>query len=192
MLNHVGTQTLYTKRLVLRRFEMGDVMDMYGNWAGDVIVTRYLTWLPHPDAEVTRRVVRQWVDGYREPDFYQWAVQEMEGPVIGSISFFDISEEPAKCETGYCLSRCCWGRGYMTEALTEIVRFGLETVGFERIQALHDVRNPASGRVMAKSGMQREGLLRRYVKNGLGEIVDVEIYAAVSRQARAGRRWKEE
>jgi RimJ/RimL family protein N-acetyltransferase len=68
----------------------------------------------------------------------------------------------------------------MTEALTRVVRFGLDTIGFDRVQAMHDVRNPASGRVMLKSGLAYEGRLRSYTKNGLGEIVDVDLYAIIN------------
>ena len=180
MLNHVGTQILRTKNLVLRQFETGDAENMFNNWANDRVVTRYLTWLPHTDMEVTRNVVRIWANGYKDSNFYQWAIQERGGQVIGSISLFDICEEVGRCETGYCIGRYYWGRGYMTETLSAVVRFGLETVGFDRIQAMHDVRNPASGRVMIKSGLAYEGRLRRYAKNGLGEIVDVDLYAVIN------------
>ncbi len=181
MLNHRGTQTLNTKHLILRRFEMKDAADMFSNWANDPLVTRYLTWLPHVEQDVTRRVVRLWTDGYRDLNFYQWAVElRVIGQVVGSISVFDILEDVMKGETGYCLSRKYWGRGYMTEALSEVIRFCFDEVGFNRVQAMHDARNPASGRVMIKSGLMYEGRLHQYARNGLGEIVDVDMYAAIN------------
>lgn len=181
MLNHAGTRTLSTKHLILRRFETKDAADMFANWANDPLVTRYLTWLPHVEQDVTRRVVRLWTEGYRDANFYQWAVElRLTGQVVGSISVFDILEDVMKGETGYCLSRKYWGKGYMTEALSAVVRFCFDEVGFSRIQAMHDARNPASGRVMIKSGLMYEGRLHRYARNGLGEIVDVDMYAAVN------------
>ena len=38
--------------------------------------------------------------------------------------------------------------------------FLFDQVGFHRIEARHDEENHASGRVMEKNGMKREGLLR--------------------------------
>jgi RimJ/RimL family protein N-acetyltransferase len=49
----------------------------------------------------------------------------------------------------------------MTEALTEIARWALRQDGVFRISAVCDVDNAGSARVMEKSGMVREGTLRR-------------------------------
>ncbi|MER2055635.1 MAG: GNAT family protein, partial [Clostridia bacterium] len=45
-----------------------------------------------------------------------------------------------------------------------------------RLEAQHDLRNPASGRVMEKSGMKKEGILRQRIRNK-GEYVDVALFA---------------
>jgi RimJ/RimL family protein N-acetyltransferase len=58
----------------------------------------------------------------------------------------------------------CWGKGYATEAGRAAVRFGFEHLGLNKIWSCHMVRNPASGRVLAKLGMKREGLLRQHVR----------------------------
>ena len=53
-MQHLGTQTLNTKRLLLRPFTVEDAPAMYRNWACDPEVTRYLTWPPHTDPAGTR------------------------------------------------------------------------------------------------------------------------------------------
>jgi RimJ/RimL family protein N-acetyltransferase len=45
-----------------------------------------------------------------------------------------------------------------------MLRFGFKELNLNRIYAHHMVRNPASGRVLAKTGMNREGLLRQRVR----------------------------
>ena len=35
MFKHMGTQTIETERLILRKFKDGDVDDMYNNWASN-------------------------------------------------------------------------------------------------------------------------------------------------------------
>jgi ribosomal-protein-alanine N-acetyltransferase len=177
-LNHVGTLTLETERLILRKFTLEDAEDMFGNWANDDLVTRYLTWHSHPSLEFTRSVVSHWVNTYVDNQEYNWAIEyKSNGQVIGSIGLVSVDSTRRKCEVGYCLGRKYWGLGIMTEALKAVITFGFEQVGFIRIQACHHADNPASGRVMQKSGLQYEGLLRKYAVNNRGENVDVTLYA---------------
>ena len=56
-MNHQGTKTFETPRLILRRFTMEDAPAMYRNWASDPEVTKYLTWPTHSSAEVSRQVL---------------------------------------------------------------------------------------------------------------------------------------
>jgi len=60
-------------------------------------------------------------------------------------------------------SRGAGGHGLMTEALTEVVSLALSLDGVFRIGAVCDVENIGSARVMEKSGLLREGLLRRWM-----------------------------
>lgn len=94
MLKHRGTITLYTDRLLLRRFTPEDATDMFANWANDPDVTRYLSWLPHQDIEVTKKILSSWLSLYERPNYYNWAiVPKRNGKVIGSISVVETSEK---------------------------------------------------------------------------------------------------
>ncbi|MBQ5415093.1 MAG: GNAT family N-acetyltransferase, partial [Firmicutes bacterium] len=61
-MDHKGTKTLNTDRLVLRQFTPDDAQAMFDNWAKDPEVTRFLTWQPHENAEITRSLLKQWVE----------------------------------------------------------------------------------------------------------------------------------
>ena len=52
MLNHTGTKTLETERLILRQFKMEDAGEMFTNWASEDAVTRFLTWPTHQSKEI--------------------------------------------------------------------------------------------------------------------------------------------
>lgn len=177
-MQHRGTQTITTERLVLRRFRLDDAALMFYNWANDAEVTRYLTWQPHGDISVTTGVLRSWVNDYRRPDFYQWAI-EYEGTLIGAIGAHEPNENLKSIAVGYCMGRSWWGRGIMTEALKAVIGY-LFSIGANRIWAIHHVNNPASGRVMEKSGMQYEGIIRQGGKNNIGVLHDVRQYAIVA------------
>ena len=66
MLKHKGTQTIETSRLILRQARIEDAEAMFRNWANDPEVTKYLTWPPHGDLEVTRKLLHCWVESYQE------------------------------------------------------------------------------------------------------------------------------
>ena len=96
--------------------------------------------------------------------------------IIGTIGFMWINCEHRSAEVGYSLSRDCWNQGYATEALRAVLRFGFNTLRLNRIEAQHELDNPASGRVMEKCGMRCEGTLRQRVFNK-GRFSDVRLYA---------------
>lgn len=56
------------------------------------------------------------------------------------------------------LRKSVFNKGYMTEALTAIIRFFINEVGAGRVWARHDTENPNSGKVMAAAGMDYEVL----------------------------------
>lgn len=168
-MTHKGTVTLETDRLILRRYTLDNAQDMYRNWETSEKVTRYLTWEPYQNIDDVKGYIQSVIDNYEKPDHYDWVIEYNElGEVIGSIGVIWVREDIAACEIGYCLGDEFWGRGIMPEALSEVIRFLFEEVGMNRIQATHDARNPNSGRVMEKCGMQYEGTMRQAGKNNQG------------------------
>ena len=181
MLTHKGTKTIETDRLILRQFTMEDAPAMFRNWANDDEVTKHLTWPTHSDVEVTKMVLSDWTSHYAKPDFYNWAIvlKENGGEPIGNISVVRINSNTDCATMGYCMSRAHWRKGVMPEALKAVVDFLFDEVGFNRIEAEHDVNNPASGRVMEKAGLRYEGTLRQSGRNNQG-IVDL-VWRAILR-----------
>ena len=178
MLTHKGTKTIKTDRLILRQFTMDDAEPMFRNWASDDTVTKHMTWATHSSMEVTEMVLSDWTKSYRKPDYYQWAIVIKDnGPEpIGSISAVHIKEKTRCATIGYCMSRAHWGKGIMTEALSSVIDFFFNEVGINRVEAEHDPNNPASGRVMAKSGMTFEGTSRQAGLSNQG-IIDISRWA---------------
>lgn len=176
-MNHLGTKTLETERLILRAFSTEDAEDMYRNWASDEEVTRYLTWPVHPSVEGTRALLGIWEEKARETDNYHWCMvlKEIQEP-IGSIGVVHMNEQISAAEIGYCCGRAFWGKNIMTEAFSAVRDYLFEEVGFNRLEARHDTKNPASGKVMEKCGLRFEGIKRQGDKNNTG-ICDTAYYA---------------
>ncbi len=156
MIQHRGTQPITTPRLFLRQFTLSDAKPMFSGWAGNPKVTRYVTWNFHHSVQETKGLLEQWVKAYQTASFYEWAIVEAaSGRLIGSIGAA-VQEDSSSCEIGYCVAPDFWNQGYATEACRAVIAY-LFDCGIQSIDALHDVRNPASGRVMQKCGMQYRG-----------------------------------
>ena len=154
---HKGTNSIETIRLILRRFQPEDAEAMFRNWAGDPNVCKYLSWGPHQDVEVSRKRIANWVNHYQYNNSYVWAIElkSMNMP-IGSISVEITNDSTGTCEVGYCIGEAYWNRGIMTEALRAVMHYLFYEIGYQTIRAKHDVLNVASGMVMQKAGMHYE------------------------------------
>lgn len=170
------TVKLETDRLILRRFEIEDVEDAYKNWMSSARVCKFLTWGPYDDIDKTEFIIKFWIEKYKEENFYNWAIcLKNGGDIIGNISA-DINEEIKEATIGYCLGEKWWSQGYMTEALQALIKFFFEERGLKRVECRHSVENPGSGRVMEKSGMLCEGVMRKKDHSNYG-ITDLKIYS---------------
>ena len=176
-MRHCGTKTLETERLILRKFVIEDSAAMYKNWASDEEVTRYLTWPAHPNQEISKIVIGDWITSYSNENYYNWAiVLKDKKETIGSISVVHMNEAVSKVHIGYCIGKTWWHRGITSEALKAVMDFLFEEVDVNRIEARHDPRNPNSGKVMKKCGMKYEGTLHSSDWNNQG-ICDACYYA---------------
>ena len=102
---------------------------------------------------------------------------EVAGEAVGGIGLHpgtDVSRLSA--ELGYWLAEPLWGRGIITAAVNAIVRHGFSTMPLERIEAYVFASNPASARVLEKTGFAFEGRLRNSVIKD-GTLMDSLLYA---------------
>src|SRR5512136_1544011 len=94
MLNHVGTQTIETNRVVLRKYRMNDAEDMFRNWVTDPEVSRFWGWEPHKNIEETKSLLSRWIAEYADPETYHWViVLKSASQAIGYIYLNEISNE---------------------------------------------------------------------------------------------------
>ncbi len=167
---------LETDRLVLRPVLKRDAKDIFA-YASDPEVARYVLWEPHRTVADTRSYIRYMRSLYRRGFPASWAVTLREtGRVIGTVGFMWYSEASCSAEVGYSFSRAFWNRGIATEALSAVIRSVFASLPVNRLEAQHDLRNPASGRVMEKCGMRKEGILRQRMKNK-GEFIDTVLWS---------------
>jgi RimJ/RimL family protein N-acetyltransferase len=175
-----------TSRLLVRRFEPRDLMDVFAILA-DPEISRYEHWDAF-DLEEVRRDLE--VQGAVEPGtpgrWNEFAVTLKDGGAcIGNISFKRGEPGQGQAEIGFHFARAYHGKGYGSEAAAGLIEW-LWTLGVHRIWAVADTRNTGSWKMMEKLGMRREGHLRQncFVK---GEWADEYLYAVLAHEWRADR-----
>lgn len=155
---------------------MRDARDLY-EYGRDPEVARHVLWDAYTSVGEVRSYIRFMLRKYHAGEPSSWCIVWKEtNEVIGTIGFMWIEEEHASAEVGYSLSRPFWNRGIMTEALRAVIDYAFDELRLNRIEAQHETGNPASGAVMRKCGMQKEGVLRQRLMNK-GRYVDTVIYA---------------
>ena len=154
-------EQISTERLLLRKPRMDDAPAVFEGWVQDTEVTHFLTWRPHENIEQTKtmltRAIAAWDGDVRFP--YMITLKE-NGAVIGMI---DPRIEGHKVGIGYVMNRVYQGKGHMTESLRAVIDWVFGQPSIYRVYATTNVENFASQRVLEKAGMQREGLLRKYI-----------------------------
>ena len=181
--------TLTTQRLVLRRLKMSDARDMF-IYSSDPEVARYVQWRAYESVLAVQAFLRynQHQSRLNQPCAWGMALKE-DDRVFGTAGFTWVNDDNRSGEIGYSLARSRWGCGYATEATEAILAYGFDSMRLHRIEAQHDVRNPASGRVMEKCGMRYEGTLRGRLFNK-GVYADMKVYAILEDEWHASRKRK--
>ena len=176
--------TLQTERLLLRPLTALDVPVLVRE-AGRREIADTTISIPHPYSEEQGR---QWIADtaaqFARGKVVVFSIQlKSEGNLIGTIGLRDIDLEHSQAEMGFWMAVAHWGHGYTTEAARALLAFAFERLRLNRIYAHHMVRNPASGRVLARIGMQHEGVHRQRVRKW-GVFEDVVAMAALSQEFR--------
>ena len=99
--------------------------------------------------------------------------------LIGSIGYYRTKWYADRSEIGYILSQDHRSKGYMHEAISAIIDFGFNEIGFHSLEAIIDPRNTASINVVEKAGFVKEGHLKE-CDYWNGEYLDSLIYSIIN------------
>jgi len=137
------------------------------------------TFVPHPyPPEAASEFVQKGQESWRSGEAYVFGIIDKSSQRFAGCMGIHPAPEHNRAEVGYWIGLPFWGRGLATAALRLLLQFGFETLKLNRVEAGHFDYNPASGRVMQKAGMRREGLRRQYVLHH-EEFKDLVWYAIV-------------
>ncbi len=157
---------LRTTRLTLRPFKLSDAKSVQQK-AGRKEIAKTTLNIPHPYPD---GAAEQWISThqlkFRSGDEIVYAIILKEsGELIGAVGL-TVKKRFKRAELGYWIDNDYWGMGYATEASKALLNYGFNTYGLHKIIAEHITRNPASGKVMKKLGMTKEGFFKKHVFKG--------------------------
>lgn len=163
MLTHIGTKTIETERLVLRRFEYTDDEAMLKNWVADEkIQSLYSEPVYSTKAEV-KGLLDKYIGSYERDDYYRWTViEKASGECIGQIAYFLVDSKNHFAEIEYCIGSEFQCKGYATEATKAVIDYGFKEMNLHKVQICTKTINAPSKRVIEKCGFTYEGTLRDY------------------------------
>ncbi|KAG0467767.1 hypothetical protein HPP92_017095 [Vanilla planifolia] len=167
------------EEVILRRFELSD-LEYYWIWASDTRVTATCSWEAYTSMDELQRFMEEMV--LPNPWFRAIVVG---GRPVGAVTLKVPEDASERCrgELGYVVAYEWWGKGVATAAVRTATEAALaEVEGLERVEALVEVGNAASQRVLEKVGYKREGILRNYLFNK-GRMRDMVMYSFISTDA---------
>ncbi|MFC1451954.1 GNAT family N-acetyltransferase [Verrucomicrobiota bacterium] len=172
-----------TRRLLLRPLTPRDARDVQ-RLAGDREVADTLR-IPYPYAE---RAAKKWISTLR-PDYAAGKSVALAitlratGELIGTVNL-GITPKYDLAKLGFWVGKPYWNQGFCTEAGRAMLAYAFTELGLNRVHASHVPRNQASGRVLEKLGMRREGVARQHTKRR-GEYEDLLLYGILKEEWRA-------
>lgn len=177
-------RTLTLARLRLRAPRAGDAEAAHARWAADPGVHRWLGHRPSADLAQTARQLAWDEACWLKKSAYTWLLlPHVDAAPAGLLRLLPQAGAlpPHHFRLGFLLAPSHQGRGLMREAVAGLLAHALAQPGVWRVDAVCDVDNAPSQRLLAGLGLVREGLLARHTlhPNVSDQPRDVWLYAAL-------------
>lgn len=167
--------SLNTQRLFLRAFTNSDAKEVQ-RMAGNKKVSDTTATIPHPYADgMAEEWIARHAEWFEKDLVITWAMElSSEKKLIGCMTLI-LNSTQQRGEIAYWVGEEFWGHGYCTEAAKAAIDYGFRKMNLSKITSNHMLSNPASGKVMSKSGMKQEGLFRQHFRKN-GEVHDMVYF----------------
>ena len=164
-----------TERLILRPTVEDDALDIF-EYSKNPNIGINAGWKPHENLNETLETMKLY---FLNRDTVWGIVLKETNKIIGQAGMI---EDPKRDNQdvrmlGYAIAEEHWGKGIMTEALTPIIKYGLEVLKLQLISAYCYPSNIRSKRLLSKFGFKLEGSLKYAEKLWNGQILDNECWA---------------
>ncbi|TDE27251.1 MULTISPECIES: GNAT family N-acetyltransferase [Flavobacterium] len=171
---------LETERLLLRRVDTNDIKEILALRSNP----ETMKYIPRPlvktDEDALEHIAM--IDTKIETnEGINWAITLKNDPkLIGVIGHYRIKPEHYRAEIGYMLLPEFHGKGIISEAVKEAVKYGFKIMKLHSIEAFIDPENHGSAKVLENNGFVKEAHLK---ENEFfeGRFLDTVIYSILNK-----------
>ena len=159
----INSMKLKTDRLKIRELSLADLEAIHQLHSLPE-TDKYNTLGIPATIQTTELLLNEWIEKQRPipRTSYIFCIELSETSQFIGLIALNLGKLNYKiAEAWYKIHPAYWGKGYATEALTELLKFGFSSLGLHRIEAGCAVENIASIKVLEKAGMIREGSKRK-------------------------------
>ena len=160
-----------TKRLFMRAYQKEDMLKVY-KVINDPNIYATTLQIPYP---YPKERLETWFYFMQKNEAYGKGYEcgiFLQDEYVGHVGLVNIDASHHCAEITYFIGKAYWGKGYATEAVKAMVKFGFENLHLERIVGRAMCHNQSSIRVLEKSGFLFEGIARHEVCKD-GKFIDV-------------------
>lgn len=155
--------TIKTERLLLGQLKAADIPAIVKH-ASNKKISDFTLNLPFPYAE---KDAIYWINlanqGFKNGTNIIFGIKlKTDDQFIGGIEL-NIERRFNRAEIGYWIAEPFWRKGYATEAIKSIMKYGFEHLDLNKFTSSYLAKNPVSGKVMENSGMTKEGELKEHI-----------------------------
>jgi ribosomal-protein-alanine N-acetyltransferase len=170
---------LETERLILRAISLEHVAALFHQRSKKEVMEFICIPLLKSKSEA-EDLVKNYQFLFEQKICISWAITLKEdSAMIGTVGYPRINKGNYSGEIGYSLDQAHWGKGYMNEAVTEVLKYGFENLNFHRIEAVINPKNKASVKLVLKHGFIKEASFKDYTFFE-GAFWDTEVYSLLA------------
>ena len=170
---------LKSERLHLRNYSTDDA-DNYFRLKSCKSVWKYSTYIPCIDKVQAETELIQLIEMSSDnPYVFNTLFINDTNTYIGEAGILAFNKDANRCVIGYNLLPTYWNHGFATEITKALVRYAFQELKTERVEALTQKENIASRKVLERSGLLLEGILKHFGRID-GNYIDVCYYGMTS------------
>ena len=177
---------IQTRNYYLRGIKMEDIPTIFP-FMSDKETMKYITPQPVKTIEELRLTTLKSLENFEQKKEIPWViVHKQQNHVIGMFRFHKLHTWHQKTEMGVVIDKNYQQTGVMTEILPEILAFGFNQLGLNRIVGDIFADNKGSEKLMEKFGFHKDGVLRETDFDGTN-YYDTVVYSMLKSEYKERR-----
>jgi len=165
--------------IMLRQLHSSDAVE-YFYYMNNKNVAEYIATSSLPSS-ISHAVdeLKYWASLFTSRRSIYWGIADKSNnKLLGTVGYNNLWHAHSRGELSYDLDFNYWGRGIMSRALEEILKFSAEEMGLVRVQATIIQSNERSAKLLKRFNFECEGLLKKY-ECLRGDFYDSNMYAKI-------------